>query len=228
MKKTALLLLVSAVFSCRAFAGESKIISYRLPVTRDGQTRTRLAYDFWSGEYPLPVIDLKSGVKGETKVQAYTSLRKLNKTVDCTIKNGIYNPWSKTASSAKTYYTISPVVEYEAKEKFILGEGGIDETDTPHLQPGDRVIDEIPLAEGYCQFTVVQGKARRQAQAACDELRSGEMKLLEAPDGFNEQWIYLSCGEGYDAFIQDKSLLAVPGAAEGEVIEDGKVGPKKP
>ena len=52
-----------------------KFESYSLPITRQGLTTTRVAYNFWSGEWPTPVIDVNSDKSGSTTIQAYKTLR---------------------------------------------------------------------------------------------------------------------------------------------------------
>ena len=211
MGKMALVLFIAAALPSGASAGSPKITAYRLPITRDGKTVTRLSYDFWSGEQPAPVIDLNSAAKGSTKVSAYASLRTLDKKVGCTIKNGVYHPQARTANSAKAYYTITPVVEYEATKSVTL-EGDW----TAALHPGDKVVDLIPLGEGQCRFTVVQGKTRRDIEMVACETPDATpgLKRVAPAEKYSEQWIYLTCAEGYPAFIRDQGLLAAPGAHE--------------
>ncbi len=52
---------------------------YLLPITRNGVTRTMVAYNFWSGEYPQPVIYIQLGRSNTSKIMGYASLRTLGK-----------------------------------------------------------------------------------------------------------------------------------------------------
>jgi hypothetical protein len=77
MKLSLSLLLL--LFSTYLYASEEP---YLLPITRGGATHTMVAYNFWSGEYPKPVIYVQPRQGKWGKIMGYSSLRK-------TVKSGI-------------------------------------------------------------------------------------------------------------------------------------------
>jgi hypothetical protein len=208
---------VSLSLSLNLAAAED-FTSYPLPITRQGKTATRVALNFWPGEYPAPVIDFGAKTAGEGKVTAFKSLRDLKAPVACTIKHGLYHPWSKTKGSALEFYTLRALEEYQALQDQALGEN--------KLKKGDKITEVIPLSEGVC--AAKRGKARLVdfECALLDEAASFK-PLSAASDPWLEQWLYLDCKEGYKAFIRDIELLKAPGAAEGEIVQMGEVGPHK-
>lgn len=193
---------------------------YRLPITRGLKTKDRLSFNFWNGEYPSPIIDLNSKSKGQTKIQAFTTLRTLEKMKSCTILNGIYHPWSKTANSATNYYSITAIQEYDVLDSSHFG---ISKT-----KGNSRIIDVIYLAEGSCKGKSILNKVEKTIEFSCSDLDNKKLATKTSKeDKFDEQWIQLKCQEGGDAFIRDKDLLKIPGAKEGTLLSYGKVGPAK-
>ncbi len=195
--------------------------SYLLPITRDGKTVNRVARNFWSGEYPQPVIDVNANKKGETTVSAFKSLRDKKDAVKCTIKNGVYHPWSKTPNSMLETYTIQALSEYEAKTDVA--------TDAFALKAGQKLTRVAYLAEGLCEaYATGPGKKERRLDFSCDELKNPGLKEVAGQnDKFSEQWLQLKCKDGTKAFVEDKALLAQPGVKEGEISEYGSVTPAK-
>ena len=196
---------------------EAKMLSYKLPVTRNGVTVTKVATPFWQSEYPGPVIDVRSKKSGTMTVQAYQSLRKLDSPVACTIKHGIYHPWSKTKNSVIHYYTITPVEDYKALKKAKLEEYTI--------HAGDIITNVVYLSEGFCKGNL----KNRQIEFTCSALQENQrdFQLLgKAENGSRpEQWLYVKCEEGHKAFIQDTALLNTKGVKKGVIIKYGEVGP---
>lgn len=203
-----------------AYANEKdvlKTLSYKLPVTRNGVTVTKVAAPFWQSEYPGPVIDVRSRKSGTMTVQAYQSLRKLDSPVACTIKHGIYHPWSKTNNSALHYYTITPVEDYKALKTAKLEEYTI--------HAGDIITNVVYLSEGFCKGNL----KNRPIEFTCSALQENpqDFQLLGKADNGSrpEQWLYLKCEEGHKAFIQDSALLKTKGVKKGVIIKYGEVGP---
>ena len=109
-----LILLIVAMFYSTSFAQSS----YKLDIVRDGKTQQKMTFNSWSGEYPQPVIDVNSKVQGSTLIQAYKSLRNLTESLSCTVKNGIYHPWSLTNQKNGTiFYTIKAQEDYQSVNK---------------------------------------------------------------------------------------------------------------
>ncbi|MHB8138376.1 MAG: hypothetical protein ACYDGO_08310 [Smithellaceae bacterium] len=198
-------------------ASASKLLNYKLPVTRNGITITKVAAPFWQSEYPGPVIDVSSKKSGRTIAQAYQSLRKLDAPVACTVKNGIYHPWSKTQNSVINYYTITSVEDYRARKTVKLEQYSISE--------GDSITNVVYASEGLC----IGNLKDRQIEFRCsdvDENPQEFQRLGEADKASRlEQWLYLKCEEGHDAFIQDSELLKTKGVKQGVIVKYGEVGP---
>lgn len=210
------LLIIFGLLLLQASAAAAPVDAYKANVTRSDATAQRLIYNFWSGEYPAPVIDVHASKSGVTKISAHKSLRALNEPVACTIKNGLYHPWSDTKTSVRGYYTVSNVTDYEVKRRVEL-----DGT----LQPGDRLINVFSLAEGLCKGTLQSKSRKENIQFSCDVLDdSGQFKnLAPTTDRFHEQWLYLSCNEGYAAFVRDEDLLKQPGIKAGRIASYGRI-----
>ncbi len=191
--------------------------SYLIPILRNGIKTTRVARNFWSGEYPAPVIDVDSKNKGKTKVNAYKSLRDISKSESCTIENAIYHPWSSNKGSIVDFYQVVSNVEYTVKKDTTIG--------SVKLKKGDKVSREVYLSEGSCEG-VTKGPKKKEIRIeySCDETRKPELSQTSGVgDKFEEQWVYVNCAEGFKAFVQDKELLKAPGVKEGEVVNYGKV-----
>jgi hypothetical protein len=215
-----------------------KLESYKLPITRDGKKTTRVAYNFWSGEWPGPVIDINSDVKGTTTIQGYTGLRDLDHSekISCTVKNGVYHPWSDQDPSSLIYYTIMDVVEYKAIAKTEISYYDVKGDNRKIIIPKDGVITNvIPYGENICGAQVKVNKSIRPVSVGCDDFGSNKNLTQTKGDGnWNyEQWLYLSCEETKDGaplkvFVQDKDLLQQPGIQRGCPADYGKVqGAKK-
>jgi hypothetical protein len=197
----------------------AEVTSYTLPVTRDGKKTTRLAYEFWSGEYPGPIIDLNSKSSGTTTVPAQASVRDLSEPHACAIQNGVYHPWSGDKKSLITFYTLTAVKSYQSEKD--------QEFNGQKIKKGDRISHVIYLAEGMCQARWGRPGEKDQPveEFTCAEL---DDPLAFTPvegrdDPFLEQWLYVQCGDGKKAFVQDNQLLAAPGAKEGQLVTYGEV-----
>lgn len=218
---------------------------YKLEVERNGQTHLQVAGNFWQGEYPGPVIDVNSKKKGRTTIQGWASLRKLNDRRSCTIKNGLYHPWSASAKSLINYYTIAPAVDYvvtkeltvELTESF-FNEGADGAEDQVLINPGDLIVNFFYLSEGQAVATLVQGGQSKNIFFFYDTLEANPeffkavikteaLDTVKYDDGTeekrNEQWLYLNCKEGYKVFVQDSDILSQKGVKEGTVTGYGEI-----
>jgi len=221
MSKFLCVILVSA-FAVAASA-ESKNFSYQLPITRDGQTVIRRAYNFWSGEYPTPM--LKVGKKaGKTTLKAYKSVRKLGKQVACTVKNGVYHEWGKTGNSVINYYTIQALNEYQA-----TADVNVDEISSSLITPGvdttyafkkGDVLDVVYGSEDYC----VADFGKDSLGFECPNIEENTSFTKISPeDNFSEEWLYVSCAEGYNAFLDASTLEQQKGVYDAELVQYGEV-----
>ena len=189
--------------------------SYQLPISRAGVTDTRVAYNNWIGEYPGPVININAKKKGFTTIRAYRSFRKLKRPVSCSIKNGLYHPWSKTKNSALTYYSLVALASYTALQDTVLEKNNIAK---------GALIDNVhAIGEGYCLGQLISGKAKKSIDFSCGDIDTPAFRTKNKEDHFHEQWIYVSCRQGYKAFVQDSTLLKQSGVSQGRITGYGDV-----
>jgi len=202
-------------FGVSSLNAKTTITSQTVPTTRKGVTYSMVAYNFWSGEYPKPVIYVKKTDDSWRKIEGYASLRKLTERKICSIRPGIYHPWSKDKTSLIDFYTLTPKIDYVAKSNATL--------DEQQIQRGDRLENEFYIAEGSCSYLL---NKRRQITTTCIK------EAVEDPSIFSrtkkrshprEQWLYLNCKEGYNVFVKDTDLLKQPNVKKGKIIEYGKV-----
>lgn len=199
--------------------------SYKLPITREGKKTTRVAYNFWSGEYPSPVVDINSDKPGTTTIKAYTELRdpKSTNRVNCTVKNGIYHPWSDKDPSSLTYYSLSSREEYTAIVDTTIGK--------LKVPKGSVISNVVYYAENYCGAILRNKKTARPISESCDVFRDTKtFERISASEGeFSEQWLYFICaekkadGSALKVFVRDEDLIKQPGIQTGCPSEYGKV-----
>ncbi|MBS1972222.1 MAG: hypothetical protein JSU04_18090 [Bdellovibrionales bacterium] len=202
------------------------IVSYKLPITRNGKQTTRVASSYWVGEWPMPMIDVLSDFPGTTKISAYTNLRNPREQdkVACTIKNGVYHPWSNNDPSAANYYTLSDVQDYKALRDVTYSAYSYKQKKEIKMKipKGALITNVVYGSEGYCSATLKIGKTLRSIDEACSFfMENKDFQKISADDNFSEQWIYMTCeekdssGRNVKAFVQDKSLQAEPGVKDG-------------
>lgn len=208
-----------AIISSSSVAFALEQVAYQLPITRGGVTKTRVAYSFWSGEYPGPVINVNANKRGTTTIKGYASLRTKGARVSCQIKNGIYHEWSETPNSAITYYSVTALQSSQALRDTTV--------DSEYSVPRGSTITNIHYqAEGYCGGTLRRPNGSvEHISASCDSILEGDIVRTTKPDDFHEQWLYLQCADGKKVFVQDKDLLSQPGIKEGQITGYGEVGP---
>lgn len=203
---------------------------YQLPITRDGKTKTMLAYNNWSGEYPGPVIDVPKNMT----VVGYKSLRKLTEKKSCNIKKGLYHPWGKSPS-AYNLYTISDVLRYTATQKVEMEEMFVYENgnsiEVGSIDKGDVITNVIYLSEGWCSAGLNRvDQDSVKVEFFCDySLDKEGMKNNNPGASLNnyEQWVHLKCENGGSVFVQDKDFLSQPGVREGQITGYGSIAPAK-
>lgn len=212
--KLLLTLILASTFAVSAMAEN---ISYELPVTRNGKTEVRLAYNFWSGEYPGPVIRINAKKPGKTTVKAYKSPRALKNRVACTVQNGMYHPWGQTENSIINYYTLAALNKYKAKTDTVI-DWAYDQSN-PLLIKGET-FNVVYAAEGMCLADIdVQ-----TIDFSCDAPDNDSNLVKVSPeDEFYEQWLYVTCAEGYNAFLEVGDILTQKGVSEGTITEYGSV-----
>ncbi len=201
-------------------------IPYKIDVIRDGKLHHQVAYNFWSGEYPMPVININAGKRGKTTIKGYTTLREKTQLKPCTVKNALYHPWSKDKNSYINLYTIAPIESYEILSTFPYElQKEVGETD---IKAGDKIINIVYLGEGYSQG-ILQSSAKNDTLIAFQsQLFENNPKVFKRIDDIStlktkEQWLYLKCEESYNVFVEDKDLLAQKGIKEGQVTGYGEI-----
>jgi hypothetical protein len=205
---------------------------YRLPLERGGDKKVRVAYTYWSGEWPGPIPDVSSKHKnGTTKIMGYPSPRVLKGRTSCTIKNGIYHPWSTNTPSLINFYSFISPVDFEALKDTLLAEGTRDGVQTGVKVPkGAKVINVIPLSEGWVSGSVKIGQNLRSVDVFYTDLYESKNFVRITPEeDFREQWLHLQCaekdssGKAQTVFVQDKDLMSQSGVTAGTFDEYGKV-----
>jgi hypothetical protein len=165
-----------------------------------------LAYPAWSGEYPGPIIAVGDSNNKQVTINGYASPRKLETLKKCTIPAWVLNPW-EAEDPVDTYYTFTTIFEYQVLEN--LPNFG--------LKKGDVLKNLAGGSENSCAFTLVSGKSVKHWYHTDCDVRSPkytqETKFESHPE---EQWLYLSCKEGYKVFVQDSEMLKQTGINRGK------------
>ena len=202
-------------------------------VTRDGVSEMRVVYRMWSSEYPSPVIDVNSRIKkGTTVVEGFRNLQNLSVPVKCEIRNGLYHPWSESKNSAIVYVTVAPHSMYVvAKTNSALDL-------QKKMQKGTIISEVIYLSEGFCSAVIrsndpkIGSVAQPNIGFECSALDNTEnfTKISNENPGQSfrdstEQWIYVACQNGGEAYVKDTTMLTAQGVQEGKVTGYGSVGP---
>jgi hypothetical protein len=202
---------------------------YRLPLERNGEKKIRVAYTYWSGEWPGPIADVssKAKAKGTTTIMGYPSPRILKDRSSCTIKNGIYHPWSTNTPSLINYYSFVAPVDFQAVRDAVLDNGTKDGLKVPK----DAIVtDVVGLSEGWVTGMLRIGKGVRIIEVFYSGLyESKDFVRLTPDEKFVEQWLHLQCSEkGADGksrttFVNVEDLLSQPGVTRGVFDGYGKV-----
>ena len=209
------IILISSLLLVNSYCQE--LHSYSASITRNGFTKLMTIYDFWSREYPKPVIYIKPNKSGYIRIKGYPSPRKLTKKTPCLIKTGLYHPWSEDNTSVKVFYTITPKVSYIALKNINLDDGKI------KIDKGDILENEAYISEGECYYILNKIKG---ITTYCIGEDNKEFKKIKERSFPTQQWLYLQCKEGYNIFIQDKELLKYPQVTKGVIKDYGKVAPE--
>lgn len=201
-------------------------VPYTIDIVRNGKVHHQVAYNFWSGEYPEPVINVHAGKSGKTTINGYTSLRNKKERKVCTIKNGLYHPWSKDENSYIHFYTIVPVESYE-----ILSTPSSEiqkEIEGTNLKAGDKILNIVYLGEGYSEGILHSNAIEDTLVSFQSQIFENNPKIFKKIKETNtanitEQWLYLKCDEKYNIFVEDKDILSQKGIKRGEVTGYGEI-----
>lgn len=233
-------ILIGSLVLATAASAQTESASKLQTIVRDNKSQTVVEYDFWSYEYPSPVIDVSSKLAGgKTTITAQKSLVQLGQPVSCTIKNGIYHPWSSTENSIERFTTLSSLREFRARRAHTLTFPDYSEEKGPfeskiRVRRGDVFTRLIYTSEGYCNVEHVNSKlVRKDLVVECSvfdnkrlyaETAKSTPLPKEGETAYSEQWLTLSCAEGYSALVRDEDLLKVPTVKMGAILGYGTVG----
>ncbi len=211
---------------------------YPIEVTRNGKLYQQVAAAFWEGEYPSPVIDINSKNRsGKTSVKVYDSLRNPSAARACTIKNGLYHPWSKTKNSTLNFYTIDSLQSYRLHTNLKADQANeLGFQDVGALKSGDEIRYVVYAGEGFSYGLLFHPSSTLENAT---ELTFSSDVFEQHPELFErvqfantvdknaEQWLHLRCNEGYDGFVRDSDLLKQRGVREGEITGYGDIAAAK-
>lgn len=223
LKRQALALM--AIAGTFTIATQSEAASYRLDMTRNGVVHEMVVYDFWSGEYPSPVVAIGKSDKGTTKVIGSTSMRKLVNDTACTVSNGLYHPWAEKTKTPYEIYTVAGNTEYTATkdiEVTFFDNSAAGETKKLTVANGEKLTQAVYLGEGFCQYVV--GNTRLEIQTDCAQVGDNiDFAKTDLPAHPTEQIIKFSCKEGIDVYVTVDHLLKQKGVKEGQIESYGSV-----
>jgi len=170
------------------------------------------AYDGWSGEYPGPILQINQPIN----VSARSIVCDLKPSLPCTVKPGLYHPWSEISEA--TFKTVGKVQRFMTLKKVKFW--GVT------VPKGTEVIEQFYAAEGQCGL-VINGKSFQDMCVSGGDRTDEFQELPQASPGFeNQQYLGVECAEGHKGWVHiNQALLAIPVVQEGEILDYGEVGP---
>lgn len=199
----------------RIFAGFLFLISFAETVNAANLSQY-YSVNFWSGEYPRPVIKITA----DTKIPALRKIpfggRPREKSIPCSVSKGVYHPWAKKTKA--TYLSVSAISVYEAKTAMTI-EVEQDEIGRTKisLNPGDRVHQLAYYGGNLC---LIEAKGHKGASYCPDD---DEFKAI-IRNNYYRQYLKVSCQEGYLAFISvTDGIFTIKGIERGNISEYGHV-----
>lgn len=197
--------------------------TFLLDMTRNGVTHSMVVHDFWSGEYPGPVVAIGKSNKGKTTILGSSSMRNPMKDQSCTVSNGLYHPWADRTKTPYEIYTVTGITEYVAsKDVEISYSEVVGQTSKLKLAAGEKLTRAVYLGEGFCQYVV--GNTQKEIQTDCAEIGDNtDLVKTDYPTHATEQWIKFSCLDGGEAYVAVDDLLTQEGVQEGQIASYGSV-----
>lgn len=172
--------------------------------------------EFWSGEYPSPVIKVTADTKMKALKEIPFGSRPYIEPVSCTMNKGVYHPWAKKTRA--TYHSVTGITVHEAKvaTTIELEQGGIVPVKIS-LKPGELVRQLAYYSENYC---LIEIKGLKGAAVCLDE---DEFKTVIS-NNYYHQYVKTSCQEGYQAYISvTDDIFKIKGIERGSIVEYGHV-----
>lgn len=167
-----------------------------------GRCGAMAAVEFWSGEYPSPVMQ----VDREVSLPARPDPCDERPSVPCAIPAGLYHPWAGQGR----YLTLQESTFYRATAAFTYSEG-------PALRQGDTLELTHYLAEGMCAL-VHRGT---RFDASCPDADNLPLELIREPATEPQQLFDPGCGAWLDV---DSALFVRPEIQHGRITGYGEVG----
>lgn len=196
----------------KIFAGFFSIIFFATIGSALDSDKYYLA-DFWSGEYPGPVIKITANTK--MKALKEISLDNSVKSVSCTVRKGVYHPWATKTKA--TYHSVTGITVHEAKVETTIELGQTGGPKKISLKSGDLIRRLAYIGEGNC-LVEIQGL---KGDAMCPEEK--EFKTI-GPSEFYQQYLKVSCREGYQAYIfVTEDIFKIKGIKRGNILDYGRV-----
>jgi hypothetical protein len=171
--------------------------------------------DFWSGEYPTPVIKVTAATKVKALKEIPFGSRPHVIPVSCTLNKGVYHPWARKTKAA--YYSVTGITVHEAKVATTIELDQARGMTKVSLNPGEVVRQLAYHGEGYC---LVEVKGLKGVAFCLDEK---EFKILISNDYYH-QYLKASCQEGYQAYISvTDDIFTIKGIESGNITDYGHV-----
>lgn len=162
----------------------------------------RRRVDFWSGEYPGPVVQIDAAVA----LPARTDPCLPAPDTTCALTPGLYHPWAGVGE----YITLRAPERYRASTKVALEE-------EVQLDAGEEIELITYLAEGYCSYL----HRGRQVEGQCPGLNDDGLTRVSGEPPPEIQLFTAGCGAWVDA---DDALFTTAGVRQGEITGYGSVG----
>lgn len=193
------------------------IVSSSLGVHAQVSSRYSLN-EFWSGEYPSPVVKVKTDTKLKaTKTIPFGSRPRAARPVACTIQPGVYHPWA--TKTRATYHSVSGVSVYKAKIDTTV-EVDADGTGPQNIavKKGEKVRQLAYYGEGYC---LVEANGVKGGAFCVSEDENYETVVNNS---YYQQYLRVTCKEGHQAYISvNDHLFLTKGIEQGKIIDYGSV-----
>jgi len=213
---------------------QADLRSELVEVQRKGKIKTRVLYNEWSGEEPVPVIDLMSSTQKMVTVKAYRSVTDLSKKqqISCLMDSGLIHPWSEN-KEVLNYLSLVEQQSYVFLKAFEFKKAvDLDTSQSTSLkvQTDDTIESVIYNSNGVCTFKIITANKKFQVSLDCTLVsdRTIFKPRFDSSDVFKEQWIEFNCYQKNQdipqkAYIRDIDLLKIPQVQVGCVAKGQKV-----